>query len=136
MNAHTIFNLALLSVFCQLPLFADSGDLPPVREQGLLQMVSMLAIFLVFFYFILFRPEQRRRKAAEAQRNSLAKGDRVVAMGIVGEVFKIQDKTVILKMIDGSKIEVIKEIISDVQSAKGEGSRDLSKEDASAKSDK
>jgi preprotein translocase subunit YajC len=48
-------------------------------------------------------------------RNSMKKGDRVTAMGIVGKVDRIQTETVVLKMIDGSKIEVLKAVISDVQ---------------------
>jgi preprotein translocase subunit YajC len=51
----------------------------------------------------------------EKTRNSLKKGDRVTAMGIIGSVVRIQDTSVILKMVDGSKIEVLKAAISDVQ---------------------
>jgi preprotein translocase subunit YajC len=35
-------------------------------------------------------------------------------MGIVGTIHKIQDQTVILSMVDGSKIEVLKGAITDV----------------------
>lgn len=105
---------SLFGIAVQCSLFAEGADSPPVREQSLWQMLIMIAIFLVFFYFILFRPEQKRRKAAEAQRSSLKKGDRVTAMGILGTVVRVQEQTVILKMVDGSKIEVLKAIINDV----------------------
>jgi preprotein translocase subunit YajC len=82
---------------------------------GMVQTLLMIGIFLVFFYFIMWRPEQKRRKAAEQMRSSLKKGDRVTAMGIIGKVDRIQDHTVVLKMIDGAKIEVLKAAISDVQ---------------------
>ena len=72
---------------------------------------------LVFFYFILWRPEQKRRKQVEKQRSSMKIGDRVTAMGIVGTLSQIQEATVILKMIDGSKIEMLKSCITDVQSS-------------------
>ena len=68
-----------------------------------------------FFYFILWRPEQKRRKASEQMRSSLKKGDRVTAMGIIGKVDRIQEQTVVLRMIDGAKIEVLKAAITDVQ---------------------
>lgn len=84
------------------------------RDQGMMQTFIMIAIALIFFYLILWRPEQKRRKTAEAQRNSLKKGDRVTAMGIVGSVVRVDDHTVILKMYDGSKIEMLKAAISDV----------------------
>lgn len=95
-------------------LFAENEEAMPVREQGIWQTVTMIAIALLFFYFILWRPEQKRRKAAEAQRSALKKGDRVTAMGILGTILRVQEQTVILKMYDGSKIEVLKAAITDV----------------------
>jgi len=75
----------------------------------------MIGVALLFFYFILWRPEQKRRKLMDQQRSAMKSGDKVTAMGIVGTVFKVQDTTVILKMVDGSKIEVLKAAITDVQ---------------------
>lgn len=87
---------------------------PPPKDQGLWQTLIMISVAMVFFYFILWRPEQKRRKEQESQREAIKKGDRVVAVGIVGTVVKIQAETLILKMYDGSKIEVLKVAISDV----------------------
>lgn len=89
-----------------------------------MQTFIMIGIALVFFYFILWRPEQKRRKAGEAMRSSLKKGDRVTAMGIVGRVDKINDQTVILKMIDGAKIEMLKAAITEVQPGTDESQSD------------
>lgn len=119
----------LFGVALQCSLFAEGVDTPPVREQSLWQMLIMIAIFLVFFYFILFRPEQKRRKAAETQRSSLKKGDRVTAMGILGTVVRVEDQTVILKMVDGSKIEVLKGIINDVMPGTEEDEKKVAKID-------
>ena len=94
-------------------LFAEEGDMPAPRD-GMFQTLTMIGIALLFFYFILWRPEQKRRKALEEQRSTLKKGDRVTAMGIIGTVHRIQEHTVILKMIDGAKIEVLKGAITDV----------------------
>lgn len=109
---------------CSVSLFAQ--DSAPVRpeDQGFTQMIVMLSIALVFFYLILWRPEQKRRKELEEQRNSLKKGDRVTAMGIIGTVSKINEDTVVLKMIDGAKVEFLRAAISDVQGGSGsEGSK-------------
>ncbi|HSW85989.1 MAG TPA: preprotein translocase subunit YajC, partial [Rhabdochlamydiaceae bacterium] len=82
---------------------------------SLMQTVILIVIALVFFYFILWRPEQKRRKEMDKKRSGLKKGDRVTAMGIIGTVVKIQDTSIILKMVDGStKIEVLKAAITDV----------------------
>lgn len=95
-------------------LLAD-GAAAPAQGGSMTQTLMLLGFGVVFFYFLLWRPEQKRRKALEKQRSGLKKGDRVTAMGIIGSVVRIQDNTVILKMVDGSKIEVLKMAISDVQ---------------------
>jgi preprotein translocase subunit YajC len=87
------------------------------RQQNYMQSLIMIGAMVLFFYFILLRPEQKRRKKLEEQRNSLQKGSKVTAMGIVGVVDKIEEKTIILKMIDGSRIEVLKGAITDVEPA-------------------
>lgn len=111
-------------------LFAANEEEPlPTREQGLTQTLIMISIALVFFYFILWRPEQRRRKAMETQRNALKKGDRVTAMGILGTVVRVQEHTVILKMYDGAKIEVLKGAITDVSPGTEEDAKKADKED-------
>ena len=94
-------------------VFADAA--PAARENNLSQTLMMIGVAVVFFYFIMWRPEQKRRKALEQQRSSLKKGDKATAMGIIGTVVRIQDDTVILKMVDGSKIEVLKAVITNVQ---------------------
>lgn len=103
-----------LQMFVMTALMAaDDADVPP-PDQGFTQTLIMIAIALLFFYFILWRPEQKRRKALDTQRSSMKKGDRVTAVGIVGTVVRVEDQTVILKMYDGSKIEVLKAAINDV----------------------
>jgi preprotein translocase subunit YajC len=84
------------------------------RDQGMSQTFIMIAIALLFFYLILWRPEQKRRKAMEEQRSSLKKGDRVTAMGIIGTIVRVEENTIVLRMVDGSKIEMLKAAISDV----------------------
>lgn len=111
-------------------LWAEGAEIPaPPRDQGLGQTLIMIAIALVFFYLILWRPEQKRRKAAELQRNNLKKGDRVTAMGIIGTVVRIDEHTVILKMFDGSKLEFLKAAISEVSAATEEDTKKAEKED-------
>lgn len=94
-------------------LFAeDEAPMPPT--QSFSQMLVLFAIALIFFYFILWRPEQKRRKAMDDLRGKMKKGDRVTALGIIGTVDRINENTVILRMVDGSKIEVLKGAISEV----------------------
>lgn len=104
-----------LSLFLLAPAFLLADDGASAKGSQMWQTLIMIGLAVVFFYFILWRPEQKRRKTMQKQRDSLKKGDRVTAMGIVGTLSKVQEKTVILKMVDGSKIEVLKAAITDVQ---------------------
>lgn len=107
----------VLALCASLPLFAEGEAAPAGREGNLMQTLMMIGVALAFFYFILWRPEQKRRKQMENLRTSLKKGDRITAMGIIGTVVKVQDTTVILSLYDGAKIEVLKAAITDVQPA-------------------
>lgn len=126
-----LYSLICLQAFVlSTPLLAIEDEAMPPREQGLFQTAIMIAIALMFFYFILWRPEQKRRKALEDQRSTLKKGDRVTAMGIVGTVLRIQENTVILKMYDGAKIEVLKGAITDVTPGTEEDVKKAEREDS------
>lgn len=119
--------LAALAI--QIPLLAEGEDLPPVRDQSIWSMIYMIAIFVIFFYFIVYRPEQRRRQEADAQRAQIKKGDRVTVMGILGTVIRVQENTLILKMYDGSKIEVLKGAVTDVVAGSEEDAKKADKDD-------
>ena len=111
---HRLLGLfAALSCFVATTVFAEEAPMPP-RDQGLWQTVIMVGIALLFFYFILWRPEQKRRRETDDKRASMKKGDKVTAMGIIGTVHKVQENTVIVQMVDGSKIEFLKAAIADV----------------------
>jgi preprotein translocase subunit YajC len=102
------------------PLFAQASETAP--RSNMLQTFIMIALAFVFFYFILWRPEKKRRKAMEKLRSEMKKGDRVTAMGIIGTIAKIQDQTVVLKMVDGSQIEMMKASITEIQPSTEEAS--------------
>ncbi len=104
-----------LPILFALPAFAFAQEAAPSASGGMMQTFMMIALAMLFFYFILWRPEQKRRKASEQMRTSLKKGDRVTAMGIIGVVTKVQEHSVILRMVEGAKIEVLKAAITDVQ---------------------
>lgn len=101
-------------------LLADGAA--PAQSGQVMQTFILIGLAVVFFYFILWRPEQKRRKVMEQQRGAMKKGDKVTAMGIIGTVVKVEEKTVILKMVDDSKIEVLKAAITDVQPGSEESS--------------
>ena len=124
-----IYSIILLQTcFATSPLFSDEGEIQ-TNDQGMMQTFIMIGIALVFFYFILWRPEQKRRKEMEQQRSALKKGDKVTAVGIIGTIIRIQENTVILKMYDGSKIEVVKGAITEVTPGTEDDIKKAEKED-------
>ena len=60
----------------------------------LIMLVAMIALV----YFMMIRPENKRKKEAEAMRNSLKKGDQITTIGgIVGKIVQVQDETIIIE---------------------------------------
>lgn len=105
-----------LALFAVSPIFAEAAaEQAAPRQQNYTQTIVMLVVAAVFFYFILLRPEQKRRKKLEDQRKAIKKGARVTAMGIVGTVDRILDKTIVLQMIDGAKVEILKQAVTEVE---------------------
>ncbi len=80
--------------------------------------LSMLLPFLVLiavFYFFIILPQSREKKKKQQMLDALAKGDRVTtAGGLVGQVQKVSDDTVSLRLADGVNVKLEKWAISRV----------------------
>jgi preprotein translocase subunit YajC len=77
-----------------------------------------ILLMIVVFYFILIRPQQKRAKAHQKMLESIDTGDEVITVGgIVGVVANRKDKTIILKIAENVKIEVLKSAIQSVRKA-------------------
>ncbi len=91
---------------------------------GLLNLLPILAIFLIF-YFLLIRPQVRKQKAAEQEarefRDSLKNGDKVITSGgIYGVITSVRDESVQLRVADAVKIEVLRTAIAGRQPEVGQ----------------
>ena len=86
---------------------------------GLFGMLPMLLIFIGVFYFMLIRPENKRKKEAEQLRSSIKKGDKITTIGgIVGTVVDVkEDKFVIETSADQVRIEFAKWALSTNETA-------------------
>jgi preprotein translocase subunit YajC len=75
-------------------------------------LLIMTAIFVLFMYFVMWRPQSKRAKEHRDLLNSLAKGDEVVtAGGILGKVVKITDQYMVLGLTDLVEITIQKSSI-------------------------
>ena len=71
--------------------------------------------FMILIYFLMIRPENKRRKSHQEMLESLDLGEEVVtAGGILGKVSKISDQYIELSIADNTKIKVQKTSISTV----------------------
>ena len=60
--------------------------------------VLMLAVMFAVMYFLVIRPENKRKKKAEAMRNSVKNGSRITTIGgITGDVVQVTEDTVTLE---------------------------------------
>ena len=81
--------------------------------------IIMIVAMLGIFYFMLIRPENKRKKEAEQTRNSVKNGDQITTIGgIVGTVVNVkEDKIVIETSADQVRIELMKWAISSNETA-------------------
>lgn len=81
---------------------------------GLMGTVIMLAVMLGVFYFLMIRPENKRKKEAEKMRSNIKVGDEITTIGgIVGKVVNVKDdKFVIETSADQVRIEFAKWALS------------------------
>lgn len=91
------------------------GQEPPPIWTSLVPLV----LIGVVFYFILFRPQQKRAKEHANLLKTLKAGDKVVTnSGILGVVVAVKERTVSLRSAD-SKFEILKSAVAEI-SERGE----------------
>ena len=86
---------------------------------GLLSMLPMLLIMVGVFYFMIIRPENKRKKEAEQLRSNIKTGDKITTIGgITGKVVDVkEDKFVIETGADQVRIEFAKWALSTNETA-------------------
>ena len=66
---------------------------------GSSQMILVLVLMVVIFYFFMIRPQQKRQKELQRQREALAKGDKIItAGGIHGTIREVREKDFLVEI--------------------------------------
>ena len=81
------------------------------------EIIAILYIVALFalLYFLFIRPQQKRQKEHQKMISELKVNDEVItAGGILGTIVKIKEDTVMLRLIDNVKIELLKTAITQV----------------------
>ena len=86
---------------------------------GMASPLIMMALMFAVFYFMLIRPENKRKKEAEQMRGAVKTGDKITTIGgIIGTVVNVkEDKIVIETSADQVRIEFAKWAISTNETA-------------------
>ena len=90
-------------------------------EQGT-SMIIMLVLMFAIMYFMMIRPENKRKKKAQEMRDSLKKGDVITSIGgIVGKIVQVNKDTIIIETSeDRVRMELTKWAVSSVGVQTGE----------------
>ena len=91
--------------------------------------VIMLIAMVAIFYFMMIRPENKRKKEAEQMRSALKEGDVITTIGgIVGTVVNVkEDKFVVETGADQVRIELMKWALSTNETAAARAKEEAAK---------
>ena len=96
-------------------MFLTTTAAPGGLGSTIVMMVAMVGIF----YFMLIRPENKRKKEAEQMRSSVRKGDKITTIGgIVGTVVDVKENNIVIETsADQVRIEFAKWALSSNETA-------------------
>jgi preprotein translocase subunit YajC len=99
---------------------------------------SLISTFVPFlfiiaiFYFLIIRPQNKKRKETEKMLSALKKGDKVVTIGgLHGTIQSVKETTVIIKADDNVKLEFLRSAVSNIVQVSKEDKEDKNEDNAS-----
>lgn len=98
------------------PAYAQ-GAAAPVGGDPFTSILIPMVLLVVIFYFLIFRPQQKRLKAQQAMLAAISRGDTVVTTGgLVGKVTKaIEGEDLEVEIAQGVKVKVVRAMVADVR---------------------
>ena len=87
-----------------------------------MESMIMIVVLVGVMYFFMIRPENKRKKQAQAMRDGLKKGDVITSIGgIVGKIVMVKPNTIIIETSDDRvRMELTKWAVSQVGVQTGE----------------
>ena len=90
----------------------EGAEGAPQNTGGGMGFWIMMILIFVVFYFFMIRPQSKKQKELQKQRESMKKGDKVVtAGGIFGEIKEVQERAFIITVAKDVTIKVSKESV-------------------------
>ena len=93
-------------------------------------MIIMIVLMFAIMYFLMIRPENKRKKKAQEMRDGLKKGDTITTIGgIVGKIVHVNKDTIVIETSDDRvRMELTKWAVSSVGVQTGEQPEEPKKE--------
>ena len=97
--------------------------------------ILMLIVMVAIMYFLMIRPENKRKKKAQEMRDSLKKGDVIASIGgIIGRIVSVGKDTIVIETSDDRvRMELTKWAVSSVGVQSGEQPEEKKEEKKPAK---
>lgn len=100
---------------------AQSTGTPAAPAGGindLLLQFAPILLLVVIFWFLIFRPQQKRAREQREMLSKITRGDTVVTTGgIVGKVTKAVDgEDLEVEIAQGTRVKIVRGMIADVRS--------------------
>ena len=107
-------------------------------QGGLLSMLFPLLLMVGVFYFMLIRPESKRKKEAEQLRSNVKNGDKITTIGgVMGTVVDVKSESFVIETsADQVRIEFAKWALSTNDSAAAAAKEEAKKKQEQKAKDK
>ena len=104
-------------------LFLTSADASAANGGG--SMLVMMIVLIAVFYFFMIRPENKRKKEAQAMRDAIKVGDNITTIGgIIGDIVSIKDDSIVIETTtDRVRVEFAKFAVSTNNTAEKEAAK-------------
>ncbi len=100
---------------------------------GFMSSIVMMVLLVVIFYFFLIRPQSKKQKETQKMLDALKKGDKVVTIGgIHGVVSSVDEKNVIVKVDDATKIKFTRSAVAAIENPEAPAKDEKKSSDADA----
>ena len=118
-------------------LFLTSADASAANGGGASMLVMMIVLIAVFYFFMI-RPENKRKKEAQAMRDAIKVGDNITTIGgIIGDIVSIKDNSIVIETTtDRVRVEFAKFAVSTNNTAEKEAAKQKAAALAARKAEK
>ena len=102
------------SLFFLAQAAGNAAAQPEQQGTGAFFFIQLIALGLIF-YFLLIRPQSKRRQAQKTLMDSVEAGDKIITnSGIHGIVVSVKETIVVVRIADNVKIDLEKAAIGSV----------------------